>query len=357
MNICIIGQNFGEFNEGMRNITHHISLSLAKHCNIFNLYQRKAFYPSNISQLRKFRPDIIHYLHGPSLQTFYILKWLSLLCPKAKTVVSATQPKIFKTMRGIVRFLRPSLILVQSQETANFFQKIGCKIKFLPNGVNTDKFKPVSIGEKMGLREKYSVEKDRFVILHIGSLRSSRNLQILSKLQQNSRVQIVLLGSLHVQEDFSLTDKIMSSGVKIIKKFIPNVEELYQLSDCYIFPVVDDLGAIEFPLTVLEAMACNVPVVTTRFKSLSYFLTAGEGLYFYDNEQELVQYINQIMSGVRTTLRERVLPFSWDKIAKALENIYGSIVANGECRFDANVANGSSQDWELQDHVETNRSL
>lgn len=357
MNICIIGQNFGEFNEGMRNITHHISRSLAKHCNIFNLYQRDAFALTKLLSLYRFKPDVIHYLHGPSLQTFCILKWLSVLYPKAKTVVSATQPKMLKTLLSTLPLLKPTLVLVQSRETADLFRKFGCDIAFFPNGVDIDKFKPVSIKEKMALREKYSVGKDRFVILHIGSLRSSRNLQILSKLQRNSRVQIVLLGSMHVHEDFSLTDKVMSSGVKIIKEFIPNVEELYQLSDCYIFPVVDDLGAIEFPLTVLEAMACNIPVVTTRFKSLPYFLTAGEGLYFYDNEQELVQYINQIMSGVRTSLRERVLPFSWDNIAKALENIYGSIVANGECRFDANVANGSSQDWELQDHVETNRSL
>ena len=66
-------------------------------------------------------------------------------------------------------------------------------------------------------------------------------------------------------------------------------EELYQLSDAYLFPVLDPSGAIEMPLSVLEAMACGVPVLTTPFGDLQQRFPSGSGVVFWRSTDELMR--------------------------------------------------------------------
>ena len=38
------------------------------------------------------------------------------------------------------------------------------------------------------------------------------------------------------------------------------------------FSTVDPKACIETPLSVLEALSCNIPVITTKFGSLPFYL-------------------------------------------------------------------------------------
>jgi len=59
-------------------------------------------------------------------------------------------------------------------------------------------------------------------------------------------------------------------------RYIKKIEEIYQLSDCYIFPITFEGGGISILLSVLEAMACNLPVVTTKFGGLPAIFKGGD---------------------------------------------------------------------------------
>ena len=58
--------------------------------------------------------------------------------------------------------------------------------------------------------------------------------------------------------------------------YIPEVEDIYRLSDLYLFLAESDTAAIEVPLSVLEAMACNLPVICTPFGGLLRRLSIDE---------------------------------------------------------------------------------
>ena len=74
---------------------------------------------------------------------------------------------------------------------------------------------------------------------------------------------------------------MIDSGIVIIDRYIEHIEEIYQLSDLYIFPVEFKGGSIGLPLSLLEARACGIPVLTTEFGSAKKFLgNDNNGIYY-----------------------------------------------------------------------------
>lgn len=80
----------------------------------------------------------------------------------------------------------------------------------------------------------------------------------------------------------------------IIDGFIERIEEIYHLSDLYIFPVVKKNSSIGLPLSILEARACGVPVVTTNFGSTHYFLGNDNGNIFYSEPEEFPTRVEEV---------------------------------------------------------------
>jgi glycosyltransferase involved in cell wall biosynthesis len=145
-------------------------------------------------------------------------------------------------------------------------------IHLIPMGVDMEKFKPIrEIDKKKRLRKKYGIPLESYSLLHIGHLKIDRNIEFLRTLQ-NKDTQVIFAISTSTRKHDANQDQIkedlISSGMILIDKYIENIEELYQLSDCYIFPVENPMAAISLPLSILEANACRIPVVTTPFQGI-----------------------------------------------------------------------------------------
>lgn len=229
-----------------------------------------------------------------------------------------------------MRLFRPDLMIVQSLCTKQMFAIRGFNTKLLPlSGINSKKFSPASADFKYNLRKKYNINFNDFVLLHVGHIKSGRNIAIFKELKiKYNDISIIIVGSTSTQVDEDLLRELVSIGCIVYTKYFEDIEELYQLSDCYVFPTIDKLNSILLPLSILEAMSCNLPVVSTKFGILQEYFKEGEGLSFVDDDAQIISKVNlqrKRMNGIST--REKIEIFSWEAIADNLEQVYYDIIS------------------------------
>jgi glycosyltransferase involved in cell wall biosynthesis len=250
----------------------------------------------------------------------------------AKTVVSALKADKLYDTRGlesvvplIVTRFAPTLILVQDGNAERSFSSVGCRVRRLSNGVDTHRFKPVSADAVTALREKHGLDPSMPVVLHVGHLEENRNLGVLSRLPELG-IQVLIAGSLYMGVHAHLIRQLEGYGFHILKGYQPNVEELYQLADCYVFPVPPG-NSLTTPLSVLEAMSSNLAVVATRFAGLTESFAPGNGLTFVDDPAAVPEAVLQMLQS-RTTVRTRelALPHSWAAVANTLNRYYEELL-------------------------------
>ena len=113
-----------------------------------------------------------------------------------------------------------------------------------------------------------------------------------------------------------------NSGCIVWRDYLKNIEETYALADCYIFPV-EKGNSILMPLSVMEAMACNLPVISTKFEGLAKFFKGRNGLTYVEKTEDILSALTNLKgSGKRIDNREKVLSFSWKNIVETLNTIY-----------------------------------
>jgi glycosyltransferase involved in cell wall biosynthesis len=172
LKVCLVGHFVNNPDEGVRNVAKHIANELernslkTKKINISNAF-------SCWREIKAFNPDIVHYILSPTTIGFILTKILSFTQLKAKSVLSAIHSAV--PCWKFLRLFRPDVVLTQSYESERIFKMIGCKTIFIPNGANINKFKPVSTKTKQKLREKYNLPEDKFIILHVASLKREKS--------------------------------------------------------------------------------------------------------------------------------------------------------------------------------------
>jgi len=272
-------------------------------------------------EIRNFNPAVVLYVPPSSatISSFMRTKTLKLYTRKAKVVMIALQPREYSFLsRKLMPFLAPDLILVQSASVLKKLSTFGCCVKLVPSGVDLERFHPITKERRLELRSKYGVDADKFAILHVGHINRNRNIQILKELQRNSN-QMLVVGSTSTEQDKDLIEELRTIGVKVITDYLKNIEEIYQLSDCYVFPVVSETASIEIPLSVLEAMACNLFVVTTRYGGLpTMFNSEGNGLFFVNKLEDLSYEIDKVKQLNHCETRKMIEPYSWERVAKKI---------------------------------------
>lgn len=268
--------------------------------------------------IQHIQPDLIFYISPSSAKIAALFRAMMLKAYSShtKVLVVASQPVAYnRLMRWLLSLFVPDGIFVQSPRGKELLQGLRCPVYFLPSGVDLMRFMPVEEDQKRDLRKRYGVDEKAFMVLHVGHISRNRNVQLLSNIAQLKDLQVLLVGSTSTPQEETLTHQLIQSGVRVISEFIPNIEELYQLADVYFFPVISEHAAIGVPLSVLEAMACNLPVIMTRFGGLPQMFQEGQGLFYFDNEVELPQLVMDIKYLSQCSTRQMVEPYSWNSIA------------------------------------------
>ena len=227
------------------------------------------------------------------------------------------QPRQYGAIsKAIIKFTSPKCIITQSNKTARYLSGLGVRTMILPLGVDDSKFSEFDFTKRKLLRKKYKINNEKIVLLHVGHIQQSRNLDWLVEVKTNCpEVEIIIVGSTYNKNDEELYKTLFDMGIKVIREFTSNVEDIYNLADYYIFPVLRNDGAIETPLSVLEAMACNLPIITTRFGSLPDVFKEDECFHYVHSSDEIVEIIRKPLKN-ECNNRGKIKLYTWKQIAR-----------------------------------------
>ena len=192
------------------------------------------------------------------------------------------------------------------------------KVHFIPNCVDTNHFIPVGPGQKLWLREKLNLPRDRFIVIYTGRLVSYKGLPLLLRvwnelLNNHQNILLVLAGTggldMHNCER-ELHEYVTSHQLGKSVSFtgaVQNVSEYLQASDIFVFPTENEA----FGSSVVEAMACGLPVVTTPVGAIKTIVK-------HEKTGLIVQPRNskQLFEALYIMLSDRVLASSLGQAAK-----------------------------------------
>ena len=144
------------------------------------------------------------------------------------------------------------------------------KISYVPNFVDDKNFFPLDCEKKKNLKKKFKLEENKFTILGVGQLQTRKGIFDFLKIAQILKeFEFIWAGG------FSFGR--ISDGYAEIKKYTKNppknlrflgivdrskMNEIYNISDVMFLPSFEEL----FPMTILEAMSCNIPVLVRDLK-------------------------------------------------------------------------------------------
>lgn len=171
----------------------------------------------------------------------------------------------------------------------------------LYNGIDEKQFKKEKNENKINeIRNKYGLHQDDFVICYTGRFVPEKGVkevvEAYSQLNDYRNIVLLIIGSSwfgsNIETDYISAVRKISSNCSnriIFTGYIDNYEvaEIESVSDIAILP---SLWNDPLPLTIIEAMACGLPVITTNTGGIPEMCTNDTGVIL-QNDSELVKSI------------------------------------------------------------------
>ncbi len=236
-----------------------------------------------------------------------------------KLIVLGTQKRTLRAWQmKIVRRLRIDRLHVLSLAMGEALEDLGIDAIQVNAGLDNERFRPVA--DKRALREKYGVPQDRTVLLHVGHIRESRNVRWLLDVQRKMpELVVITVGSTSTDRDDAMRQELSDGGLILFTDYVAEIQELYQLSDVYCFPVLKSDAAMELPLSVLEAMATNLPILTTRFGRLPEQFEEDNGYHYIASSEDIVRQLRDgFGSGTECGNRDKIQRYTWRAVVENL---------------------------------------
>lgn len=163
------------------------------------------------------------------------------------------------------------------------------EIYIVPNGIDTERFKPLEknmiLAEALGLVDEKKKEERNFVIGFVGELREKKGMATLlsgyAQLAKTIPASLLIVGEVREGEDKKAFEEFQTTTPQLhitVTGHIPHKDltAYYSLMDVFVHPSLRD----GMPNAVLEAMSCGVPVIATPVGGVLDVLKDGENGFF-----------------------------------------------------------------------------
>jgi D-inositol-3-phosphate glycosyltransferase len=186
-------------------------------------------------------------------------------------------------------------------------------VKVMPVGVPSA---PTPANDRGAIRRSFGLPADRFLALFVGRDVPKKGLD-------------VFLGAADPSYELvAVTDRVADGAATLIPFMSPErLQELLGCVDCFVLPSEGE----GFPLTVQEAFAQGLPVITTFQPGYEHYLSADDVLYVERDSESVRDALRRLASDeqLRRQLAERSRGvaerhFGVDRFVEAYEELYAS---------------------------------
>ncbi len=231
-------------------------------------------------------------------------------------------------------------VIAPSNKTRNALIHYGVRnaIFVMPTGIDLSQFVPISqdAPELEVLRQKYGLTQEHNLLLTVGRLSEEKSHDMLIRqlpelVAQDSSIRVMFVGDgpdrvkleklcqkLHVSDHVIFTGKVPFNQIHLY----------YNLATLFVSCSKTETQG----LTIIEAMACNIPVIVyddTHVKDIVYHKKTG---YVFTTEKQLLENIQHALSNpvIRNLMTHNaqiiVQSISKENYGKNIEKIYASII-------------------------------
>ena len=240
----------------------------------------------------------------------------------------------------IPEFYKDRFDLVQQVSKFNYDEgiKYGVreeKMMLVPHPVDTEVFKPVSQEEKLALKRKYGIPKDKFVILSAGSIDSAfKRMDYLIKEASAFKNDIYLLiAGQENQESKPIKElgrAIFKNNIRFITAKKEEMPFIYNLADLFVLCSLRE----GFGIVFIEAMASGLPVIAHKHPTMEWILGDCARIIDLSKESSLSSVLSgmiknkEMIKQIGDDARKRVVEkFSWDNLMPQYLTMFRNILS------------------------------
>jgi glycosyltransferase involved in cell wall biosynthesis len=304
----------------------------------------------NLEQtILELKPDVIH-VHGvPSISALRISR-LKRKLNEIKLVYddhmnynamrsSLVYPfyKTFKLFFGNIILKNADELVAVTEETKYFMNEMYGfpldEIQIIPLGCDTKIFHRDEDARKK-LRKKYAISDNQIVFCYVGKIIPEKRVDLLvdagiEMMKTSKNLVILCVGGADKDYLESLQRKIDSSALSNKFIFLPAVPS----KELYMYYSMADVGVWpkQCSITMLEAMACNLPLVVSDNSQATEGVTNEDSGFTYREEDlsDLIKKMKVFMdlkvtSYMGNKARQISELYDWENISKSFEHLYGT---------------------------------
>jgi len=223
-------------------------------------------------------------------------------------------------------------------------------VRYVPNGVDVDRFRPVQPEAREQLRRVLGIDGDHPVVLFVGFFSHDKQPHVLFdawlRLQNDpATTSTLLLVGARRSAYFEVDDRLATDmrlraaheGVAGRLQFVDptdRIDEYYRAADLFVLPSIRE----GLPVALLEAMASGLPVVASRLPGSTdaviddgrngVLVPPGDAAAFADAMRNLLIDRERASALGEAARRRIVADFSADRTATQWADAYREVMAN-----------------------------
>jgi len=221
-----------------------------------------------------------------------------------------------------------------AQDVENMLKIPRSQITVIPNGINSE-FRVLPDLEIAEIRKKYTRSPETFCLLNVGSTHQRKNILTVLQVLKSLRNQEFPICLWRTGDEFNKEQKdfIQANNLEPYIFDFGNPDktrliQIYNAADVLLAPSLYE----GFGFTVIEAMACATPVITSNVSSLPEVVDNAAILVDPFNVEAIIEAVYQIKQDpiYRNQLIKKGLLrakfFSWEKTAEQVAQVYENLV-------------------------------